>query len=179
MRQPTPPPASMSWRPMSALPSSQLLLYRFASAAQYEGQLVGALERIESGGALVVVEALFVRRDAETGELDAVDVRGGRAGGLVAALLDFRLDEGQRRHATERALSGDRAAAVRELGSQLQPGEAMAVVLVEHVWERALEDAVARTGGVRVASEFVDGQAPPVSGPGAAPSLASRVRGAS
>ena len=152
---------------MSALPSLQRLVYRFAPAAQYEGQLVGALERIESGGGLRVVEALFVRRDADTGELNAVDVRGGGAGGLVAPLLDFRLDEGRRRHATERALSGERGAAVRDLASQLQPGEAMAVVLVEHVWERALEDAVARTGGVRVASELVEGQAPAATGPSA------------
>jgi len=28
-------------------------------------------------------------------------------------------------------------------------------VLLEHVWARALEDAMARTGGTRTASEFV------------------------
>ena len=32
----------------------------------------------------------------------------------------------------------------------------MAVLLVDHVWARALEDAVARTGGTPVTSEFVD-----------------------
>jgi hypothetical protein len=35
------------------------------------------------------------------------------------------------------------------------PGESTAAVLVEHVWRRALEDAVSRTGGSPVASEFV------------------------
>ena len=35
----------------------------------------------------------------------------------------------------------------------------MAAVLVEHVWATALEDAVARTGGTPVASEFVDATA--------------------
>jgi hypothetical protein len=30
--------------------------------------------------------------------------------------------------------------------------------LVEHVWATALEDAVSRTGGSRLASEFVDAE---------------------
>jgi hypothetical protein len=38
-------------------------------------------------------------------------------------------------------------------------GEAMALVLVEHVWARVLEEAVARVGGARVLSEFVDATA--------------------
>jgi hypothetical protein len=142
-------------------PPAQLLVYRFGPAAVYEGRLVGALERIESGGALRVLEALFVRRDAATGELDAVDVRSHGAGGLVAPLLDFRLDAARRRHATERVLSGHRGTPVRDLGSHLEPGEAMAIVLVEHVWARALEDAVARSGGIRLANEFVDATALP------------------
>jgi hypothetical protein len=38
--------------PAFPLPSAQLLLYRFGPDAEFEGRLVGALERIESGGAL-------------------------------------------------------------------------------------------------------------------------------
>ena len=49
----------------------QLLLYRFAADARFEGRLVGALERMESGDTLRIIEALFVARDAETGELAA------------------------------------------------------------------------------------------------------------
>ena len=37
----------------------QLLLYRFDADAKFEGRLVGALERMESGGALRILEALF------------------------------------------------------------------------------------------------------------------------
>ena len=99
--------ADQADRPALPLPSAQLLLYRFGREAEFEGRLVGALERIESGGALRILEALFVRSNAETGELDAVAVRGDGAGRIVAPLLDFR-------------------------------------------------DAVARTGGTPVTSEFVD-----------------------
>ena len=120
---------------------------------------MGILERVESGGALRILEALFVGREAGTGELVAVDLRGSRAGGIVAPLLDFRLDPAKRRRSTEKALSdtgGLSADKLRELGAALDPGEALVAVLVEHAWARSLEDAVSRTGGTPLASEFVE-----------------------
>jgi hypothetical protein len=143
-------------QPIPPLPAAQLLLYRFGPDAEFEGRLVGALQRIESGGVLQVLDAIFVRKDAETGELDAFAAHGDGAGRIVGPMLDFRLDPAKRRRATERALAGDRAATVRRLAAELPHGEAMAAVLVEHVWATALEDAVARTRGTLVASEFVD-----------------------
>ena len=137
------------------LPPNQVLLYGFAPGPAFEGQLVGALERIESGGALRILDVLFAMRDAETGEFVAVALRGG--GGMVAGLLEFRLDPAKRRRATERALGTEAGSeALRELENALEPGAAMAAVLVEHVWSRALEDAVSRVGGRTLASEFVD-----------------------
>ena len=143
-------------------PTAQLLIYRFGRDATFEGQLVGALERIESGGALRILDALFVGSDPETGELVAVDVRGGRAGGMVAPLLGFRLDPAERRRATERALGAEDGVpgeTLRELGSSLEPGGAIAAVLVEHVWAGGLQDAVSRVGGSSLASDFVDATA--------------------
>jgi hypothetical protein len=143
-------------RPALPLPSTQLLVYRFGPDAEFEGRLVGALERIENGGTLRVLDAIFVHSDPETGALEAIAVHGDGAGRIIAPLLDFRLDVHKRRRASERALGGDRGAAVRSLAAELDPGESMAVVLIEHVWANALEDAVARTGGTPVASEFVE-----------------------
>jgi hypothetical protein len=147
---------------MSPEVTTQLLLYGFAPGANFEGQLVGALERVESGGSLRILDALFVVSDDETGELAAVDLRSGGAGGMVAPLLEFRLDPAKRREATERALATDEgvpAETLRELGEALEPGTAIAAVLVEHVWAGAIEDAVSRTGGTPVAGEFVDARA--------------------
>jgi hypothetical protein len=59
------------------------------------------------------------------------------------------LDSAWRRPTTAHSLEA-------ELGKSLEPGSALAVVLVEHVWARGLEDAVARVGGRALASEFVD-----------------------
>jgi hypothetical protein len=135
---------------------TQLIIHGFRPGASFEGKLVGALERIESGGALRILDALFVQRDGETGELVAVDLAGGTAGGMVTSLLGFRLDPAQRRHATERTLAGGLGEMVRELARTLEPGAALAAVLVEHMGARALEDAVSRTGGTRVLNTFVE-----------------------
>jgi hypothetical protein len=142
--------------------SVQLLLYGFGPDAEFEGRLVGALQRIESGGTLRVLDALFLRSDAETGELDAISLAGDGAGSIVAPLLGFRLDAAERRRASARALdpaSGEAGRALLELGGTLAPGAAVAAVLVEHVWADALQDAVSRTGGIPLADEFVDATA--------------------
>ena len=136
------------------MPSRQLLAYRFGADSRFEGQLVGALERIESGGAMRVLDALFVAREPETGELAAVSLGGGSAT-MTSRLLSFRLDPGERRAATRRALAGQAGEAVQALGATLEPGGAFAAVLVEHAWAAALADAVARLGGSEVAAEFV------------------------
>jgi hypothetical protein len=138
-------------------PPAQLLVYRF-STNNFEGRLVGALERIEAGGALRILDVLFVGLDPATGEIFAIDLHGSGAGGMVAPLVGFRLDVGERRRATRRVLASDHAAAelIRALGATLEPGDAIAAVLVGHEWARALGDAVERTGGIALADAFVE-----------------------
>jgi hypothetical protein len=138
------------------VPANQLLAYRFDSAFPFEGQLAGALERIESGGAMRVLDALFVGRDADSGELVALTLSPTGGGGMVSSLIDFRLDERRRRTATERALQGDTGEAIAGLGGELAPGQAIAAVLVEHTWTQTLGGAVDRIGGSETANEFVD-----------------------
>lgn len=144
----------------AALPPVQLLVYEFGPDSRFEGQLGGALERFEGRGALRILEAMFIQRDADTGELVVIDLQGERAGGLIASILDFRLDPAARRRATERALRADTPGipgdALRELGSALAPGAAIAALLLEHVWAEPLHDAVARTSGARLVNEFVE-----------------------
>jgi hypothetical protein len=137
-------------------PPRQLLLYSFDPNANFEGRLVGALERMESGGALRIVEALFVSRDAETGELAALDLRSRGAGSLVSPLIGFRLDPRERQRTTERALDAEGGDSLRALGAVLAPGAAIAAVLVEHTWARALQDAVSQSGGTPLSSGFVE-----------------------
>jgi hypothetical protein len=137
----------------------QLVAYRFEPGAAFEGQLLGALERIESGGTLRIRELLFVGRAPDTGELVAVAAQGRQQGSLVAPLLGFRLDPAERARLTRRALASFERGAepnpLHAVAESLAPGGAVAAVLVEHRWADAIEDAVARTGGAKVLDGFV------------------------
>jgi hypothetical protein len=135
----------------------QLLAFTFGSDSTFEGQLVGALERIESGGSVRVLDGLFVARAPESGELSAIALSDSPPSRMTSRLLGFRLDAKDRRAATQQALDGQAGEAVRSLAARLTPGSAIAAVLLEHTWADALADAVARVGGTEVASDFVDG----------------------
>jgi hypothetical protein len=144
----------------TAQPSVQLLVYGFGPDANFEGRLVGALERVESGGGLKILDALFVHRQPDTGELEVVSLKGDGAGGIAAPLIEFRLDPAARRRATEKALIGRPGGIpsdlIRELGARLDPGGAVAAVLLDHAWRRGLDDAVDRSSGTQLAAQFVD-----------------------
>jgi len=135
----------------------QLLVYRFAPGVKFEGQLIGALERAESGGAVRVIDALLLAREADTGELVAAALEGG-TGGVLSQLLDFRHSADARRAATDRALAGDQAEIVQLLERTVEPGGAVAAVLVEHVWAATLGDAVGRLGGTEAAIALVEAE---------------------
>src|SRR3954452_1906807 len=139
----------------------QLLVYRFGTGAVFHGQLAGALERMEAGGALRVLDVVVVGLERTTGEVFAVALRGGGAGGVTAALLEFRLDTAGRASAPRRAMaaSGEHAQLIEELAATLEPGEALVALLVGHAWERRLGGAVERSDG----REVVNAQVSPTS----------------
>ena len=97
------------------------VVFHLALTLGLESDPIGALERIESGGALRILDALFVQRDPATDDLSAIALHGAGAGGLVAPLLGFRLDAAERRRTSERTLA---EADVQALGNALAPGEA-------------------------------------------------------
>jgi hypothetical protein len=138
--------------------SNHLLIYEFGPGAEFEGRLVGALERIQASGESRVMDGLFVANQVEAGELAAIDLRSGSAAGTVARLLTFRLDDRARRRATDKLL-GDAgsvpADVVRELGGSVKPGGAILALLVERPEWQDLGDAVARTGGCMLRAELV------------------------
>jgi hypothetical protein len=137
---------------------AHLLIYEFRPGADFEGQLVGALERIEATGEAHVLDGLFAANDVETGELAAIDLRAASRASAVAGLLTFRLDARARRKATARALGNSGsvpAEVVRSIGRALKPGGALLALLVERPPWRELGEAVQRTGGSLVSAEAV------------------------
>jgi hypothetical protein len=142
------------------VPSAQLLTVHLGPEAAFEGQLLGALQRLESGGTLRILDVLFVQNDRETGELVAANLRGDGTGRIVSPLVSFRLDPSERRRITEEALAGRAGGVsgdtVRAIGEALAPGASVAAVLIDHRWLQPMEDAAARAGGTLSASRFLD-----------------------
>ena len=148
---------------------AHLRVYRFDAAAVFEGGLLSAIERIEVGQEAKLLDALFVRRDAASGALEAVDLGIGGADATFASLLDFRLDPRRRRAITERTLAEHRGGVPRPLieaiAATLQAGDAILAVLQTGPTATVLEDAVVRCGGRRIADEPVDARAIAQAGP--------------
>jgi hypothetical protein len=141
--------------PAMSTATRQLLVFDFPPGSSFEGQLVGALERIESGGAMRVLDALFVARE-QSGELVAVSLRADGSAGMIGRLLSFRLDDRARATSTKRVLESPAGETVRSLAEPLEAGAAIAAVLIEHAWSTTLADAIERMGGTQSLSEFVD-----------------------
>src|SRR5207237_9377779 len=74
----------------------QLIAYAFPPGAEFGGLLMGALQRIESGGALRILHALFVGREPDTGELVAVSLSSDSPAGMIGQLIGFRLEASAR-----------------------------------------------------------------------------------
>ncbi len=133
----------------------QLLVFAFPAGSEFEGRLVGAIERIESGGAMRILAAMFVGRQADSGELVAASLSTESSAGLIGKLLAFRLEDQARARATERVLESPAGEAVRAMAQTLRPGEAVAGIVVEHTWALGLAETIERIGGRQVVSEVV------------------------
>jgi hypothetical protein len=135
---------------------ARLSVYRFDPGAVFEGGLIGALERMELGHETKLLDALFVMREPESGALEAIDLAAASKGGTFASALDFRLDSERRRAISERTLAAHDAARIDAIGTALQPGAAILVVLHTGATPAALHEAVARCPGRVIADAAVE-----------------------
>jgi hypothetical protein len=115
---------------MTSIGPVQFIAVGFPEDASYEGRILAEIERIEASGSLRVLDVLFVREDASTGELETLDVQSDElqavAGGVTLAV-------------SRREIEG--------VGDELAPGQGAGMLLVEHVWARDLAAAIEATGG--------------------------------
>ena len=102
--------------------SRQLLAFTFGRDSTFEGQLVGALERMELAGTMRVLDGLFVAREPESGELSAISLTDSPPSRRISRILGFRLDPSECETATQRTLAGPAGETVRALGAVLTPG---------------------------------------------------------
>src|SRR5918997_6791765 len=76
----------------------QLVAIGFPPDAEFEGRIMAELERLQSHETIRILDLLFVGKDAETGDLLALDYQGEELGAIVGALLGFDFEDEQPYH---------------------------------------------------------------------------------
>jgi uncharacterized membrane protein len=140
----------------------QLVVIGFPLGAELEGRIMAELERLERHEIIRILDLLFVGKDAETGDLLALDYQGEDLGAIVGALLGFEFD-GEQPDGTSEGIQGHAfglsQTEMREMAASLEPGDSAGFLLVEHVWARDLKSAVRDAGGFPLGDGFLTPEA--------------------
>ena len=140
----------------------QLVAIGFPLEAEFEGRIMDELARLESHDTLRILDLLFVGKDAETGDLLALDYQGEDLGAIVGALLGFGFEDEQENGTVEGiqghafGLSGGE---IQDIAASLKPGNSAGFLLVEHVWARDLKGAIRDAGGFPLGEGFLTPEA--------------------
>jgi uncharacterized membrane protein len=135
----------------------QLLAVGFDSDARFEGRIMDELENLERHETIRILDLLFVGKDAETGDLLALDYQGEDLGAIVGTLLGFDFDDEQPSEVSE--IEGhafglsDRE--IQGIAASLKPGSSAGFLLIEHVWARDLKRAIRDAGGFPLGEGFL------------------------
>ena len=140
----------------------QLVVIGFPLGAELEGRIMAELERLERHETIRILDLLFVGKDAETGDLLALDYQGEDLGAIVGALLGFEFD-GEQPNGTMEGIQGHAfglsQTEMQEMAASLHPGDSAGFLLVEHVWARDLKSAVRDAGGFPLGDGFLTPEA--------------------
>ena len=139
----------------------QLLALGFDADARFEGRIMDELERLERHKTIRILDLLFVRKDAETGDLLALDYQGEELGAIVGALLgfDFEGEEPSELSEIEGHAFGLSQREIQDVAASLKSGSSAGFLLIEHVWARDLKRAIRDAGGFPLGEGFLTPEA--------------------
>ena len=147
----------------------QLIVLGFKEP-EFHGEIIAELERLRESGAVRVIDALAVHKDAD-GEIEVLHLsnlskdEAIELGSLVGALVGLGIEgeEGLADGAeagAEAASDGvtvfsDEDSVGRHRGDPRNDYTAAALILLEHHWAVPLRDAIVRAGGFRISDGFI------------------------
>ena len=143
----------------------QLVTIGFPPQANFEGRIMEELSRLERHETIRILDLLFVGKDAETGDLLALDYQGEELGAIVGALLGFEFEDNGEERQAESAQGlqshafGLSQREIEQIAASLAPGSSAGFVLVEHVWARDLKRAIRDAGGFPLGEGFLTPEA--------------------
>jgi len=138
----------------------QMLALTFPLDAEADSRLLAEVDRIEGRGVLRVLDMIFLAK-GQDGTVEALEVGDDEDfGSLLASVTPFRAENGDGPTAgngSANGSAGSGVAAVQALVDSLEPGSAVAFLLVEHLWAGPLVDAVSAAGGALISDDFLAG----------------------
>src|ERR671918_1809821 len=140
----------------------QLLALGFPPDAEFEGRIMDELANLERHETIRILDLLFVGKDAETGDLLALDYQGEELGAIVGALLGFDFEDEQPSHEVSEIEGHAFGLSEREIQgivASLKPGSSAGFLLIEHVWARDLKRAIRDAGGFPLGEGFLTPEA--------------------
>ena len=135
----------------------QLLAIGFDQDARFEGKIMDELASLERHETIRILDLLFVGKDAETGDLLALDYQGEELGAIVGALLGFDFEGEQPSEVSEIEghAFGLSKREIQGIAASLKPGSSAGFLLIEHVWARDLKRAIRDAGGFPLGEGFL------------------------
>jgi DNA-binding CsgD family transcriptional regulator len=128
----------------------------FSRDAGAEDRILAEVNRLRGRGVLRLLDMLFVAK-SQDGTVERLTIGDDEDfGSLLAAVVPVANGDRQAAPASTDA-SFDRADAWA-LADALEPGTALAFLLVEHYWAAPLFDAIAETGGMLIGEGFLTAQ---------------------
>jgi DNA-binding NarL/FixJ family response regulator len=136
----------------------QVIALSFSRDADAGDRILAEVDRLRGRGVLRLLDMLFVAK-SQDGTVEQLAIGADEDfGSLLAAVIPVANGDPARPAPADGLAAFDPADA-RALADSLQPGTALAFLLVEHNWAAPLFDAIAETGGTLIGEGFLTAEA--------------------
>ncbi len=136
----------------------QVIALSFSRGAGSEVRILAEVDRLRGRGVLRLLDMLFVAK-SQDGTVERLAIGDDEDfGSLLAAVVPVA-DGGPAGPASADGSAAFDLAGARALADSLEPGTAVAFLLVEHHWAAPLFEAIAETGGTLIGEGFLTAEA--------------------
>jgi DNA-binding NarL/FixJ family response regulator len=136
----------------------QVIALSFSRDAGAEDRILAEVDRLRGRGVLRLLDMLFVAKSPD-GSIERLAIGADEDFGALLAAIVPVTDGGPAGPAQAAGPGSFDPAGAQALADSLQPGTALAFLLVEHHWAAPLFDAIAESGGTLIGEGFLTAEA--------------------